>query len=182
MNAERSEFAKKRLIKALDNYGWRVGTGFLSTPFILYVLADIDIEYAYKLLENEELPGWLCMPKFGANTVWESWEGPNAHGGVGSLDHYSKGAVSEWVFSEMCGVSVTGANSFKIAPKPGGKFTHAKLEWLSEYGKVSSGWKRKDNGIEYSVTVPSNCTAEISLPDGTQISVTAGTYVFDHKS
>lgn len=182
LDAERTEFAKKRLIKALDNYGWRVGTGFLSTPFILYVLADIDIEYAYKLLENEELPGWLCMPKFGANTVWESWEGPNAHGGVGSLDHYSKGAVSEWVFSEMCGVSVTGANSFKIAPKPGGKFTHAKLEWLSEYGKVSSGWKRKDNGIEYSVTVPSNCTAEISLSDGTQLSVTAGTYVFDQKS
>lgn len=182
LDAERTEFAKKRLIKALDNYGWRVGTGFLSTPFILYVLADIDIEYAYKLLENEELPGWLCMPKFGANTVWESWEGPNAQGGVGSLDHYSKGAVSEWVFSEMCGVSVTGANSFKIAPKPGGKFTHAKLEWLSEYGKVSSGWKRKDNGIEYSVTVPSNCTAEISLPDGTQLSVTAGTYVFDQKS
>lgn len=58
-----TEFAKKRLVKALDNYGWRLGTGFLSTPFILDVLADINIDYAYKLLENEQMPGWLFMPK-----------------------------------------------------------------------------------------------------------------------
>ena len=64
-------FAKKRLIQALDNYHWRVGTGFLSTPFILYVLAEIDLEYAYRLLENEEKPGWLCMQKAGATTIRE---------------------------------------------------------------------------------------------------------------
>ena len=92
-------FAKKRLIEALEHYGWRLGTGFLSTPMILYVLADIDIECAYRLLENEEIPGWLSMPKAGANTIWESWEGPNAQGGVASLNHYSKGAVVEWLFS-----------------------------------------------------------------------------------
>lgn len=64
-----TKYAKKRLIQALDNYDWRVGTGFLSTPFILYVLADIDIEYAYKLLENEKKPGWLFMVKSGATTI-----------------------------------------------------------------------------------------------------------------
>ena len=66
LNKAQTNYARKRLIKALDNYGWRLGTGFLSTPFILDVLADIDLEYAYRLLENEELPGWLCMPKQGA--------------------------------------------------------------------------------------------------------------------
>ena len=57
LDAADKEFAKKRLIRALDNYGWRVGTGFLSTPFILYVLAEIDPAYAYRLLENEGKPG-----------------------------------------------------------------------------------------------------------------------------
>ncbi len=56
---------RKRLIKALDNYGWRLGTGFLSTPLILDVLSDINVQYAYRLLENEEMPGWLFMPKHG---------------------------------------------------------------------------------------------------------------------
>ena len=59
----------KATCQALDNYGWRLGTGFLSTPFILDVLADINIEYAYKLLENEEMPGWLFMTKMDATTI-----------------------------------------------------------------------------------------------------------------
>lgn len=63
LDEKQSEYAKKRLIKALDNYSWRLGTGFLSTPLILSVLADIDIEYAYRLLENEQMPGWLFMSK-----------------------------------------------------------------------------------------------------------------------
>ena len=61
LNEEQTAFAKERLIRALDNYRWRLGTGFLSTPLILYVLSDMDIEYAYRLLENEEIPvecGW----------------------------------------------------------------------------------------------------------------------------
>ena len=76
LDEEQTDFARKRLIRALENYGWRLGTGFLSTPLILYVLADIDPVYAYRLLENEEIPGWLSMPKHGATTIWESWEGP----------------------------------------------------------------------------------------------------------
>ena len=72
LDEKQTEFAKKRLITALEHYGWRLGTGFLSTPFILYVLEDIDVEYAYRLLENEQMPGWLFMPKMNANTIWES--------------------------------------------------------------------------------------------------------------
>ena len=36
-----------------------------------------NLEAAYRLLENEEMPGWLFMPKNGATTAWESWEGPS---------------------------------------------------------------------------------------------------------
>lgn len=83
LTEEQSVFAKKRLIEALDHYGWRLGMGFLSTPMILDVLADIDIEAAYRLLENEEIPGWLSMPKMGATTIWESWEGSFNEQGAG---------------------------------------------------------------------------------------------------
>lgn len=110
LDEKQREFAQKRLITALEHYGWRLGTGFLSTPFILYVLEKIDVEYAYRLLENEQMPGWLFMPKMNANTIWESWEGTQAQVGIASLDHYSKGAVLEWVVSEMCGIQVSGEN------------------------------------------------------------------------
>ena len=136
LNEEQTKFAENRLVAALDNYDWRLGTGFLSTPFILYVLEKIDVEYAYKLLENEQMPGWLFMPKMHANTIWESWEGTEAQGGIASLDHYSKGAVCEWLFGDMCGIKVSGENEFTIVPKAGGKFTFAECEYQSVYGKV----------------------------------------------
>lgn len=175
LDEKQTEFAKKRLIKALDNYAWRLGTGFLSTPFILYVLADMNLEYAYRLLENEEMPGWLFMPKMNANTIWESWEGTEAQGGVASLDHYSKGAVCEWLFDSMCGIKVSGERQFTIAPKVGGSVAYAECEYDSIYGKIVSKWKRNGNKIEYTIIVPSNTTAQIVLPSGTQ-TVGAGTY------
>ena len=177
LNEEQSQFAENRLIAALDNYEWRLGTGFLSTPFILYVLEKIDVEYAYKLLENEQMPGWLFMPKMNANTIWESWEGTQAQGGIASLDHYSKGAVLEWVFSEMCGVKVAGENQFIIAPKAGGKFTFANCEYQSAYGKVKSGWKRENGKTTYKIVIPANTTAKVALPSGEK-TLPAGKYEF----
>ena len=177
LDEDQTAYAKKRLITALDNYGWRLGTGFLSTPLILYVLAEIDIGYAYRLLENEEIPGWLSMPKAGANTIWEAWEGPNStSGGIGSLNHYSKGAVVEWLFKEMCGIHVDGENRFVIAPKPGGHFTFASAEYKSVYGAVRSGWEKTENGWRYHIEIPANCTAEVELPDGTKKTLQKGEY------
>lgn len=173
-----TEFAKKRLIKALENYDWRLGTGFLSTPLILYVLSDIDIEYAYRLLENEKMPGWLFMTKMGATTIWESWEGTEAQGGIASLNHYSKGAVCEWLFSSMCGINVAGENHFVIKPSPGGHFTYAAASYKSIFGTVKSGWKTENGKTAFTVKIPSNCTADIVLPNGENHFVRAGKYAF----
>ena len=179
LNEEQTAYAEKRLPEALEHYGWRLGTGFLSTPLILSVLEKIDVEAAYWLLENEEIPGWLSMPKAGATTIWEAWEGPNStQGGIGSLNHYSKGAVCEWLFKSMCGIRMDGENHFTVAPLPGGHFTHAAASYNSVYGLVKSGWTRQDGKTVYSISVPANCTAEIVLPGGTRETVGVGEYVF----
>ena len=172
LDKSQETYAKDRLIKALENYRWRLGTGFLSTPFILYVLTELDPAYAYRLLENEERPGWLFMVKAGANTIWEGWEGTD------SRDHYSKGAVCEWLFSEMCGINVVGENAFRIAPVPGGHFIHAKTEYISAFGKVSCGWEKTEKGYSYRISVPANTTAELLLPDGRHETLIAGDYSF----
>lgn len=182
LDDKQKEFAKKRLIQALENYGWRLGTGFLSTPLILDVLEEYDLDAAYKVLENEQMPGWLFMPKSGANTIWESWEGTSAQGGIASLDHYSKGACCEWLFREMCGIHVDGINHFRIAPKPGGTFTFAETKYQSVYGTVSCRWEKNEDGTyQYQVLVPANTTADIALPDGSRRVVEAGNYEFPTK-
>ena len=179
LDEKQTEFARKRLIEALEHYGWRLGTGFLSTPLILYVLSDYDLEAAYRLLENEEIPGWLSMPKQGATTIWESWEGPNSQEGVASLNHYSKGAAVEWLFSTMCGIRVAGENRFTIAPRPGGSFTRAGAKYNSVYGLAESKWEKRDGKTVYTVVVPANCEAELVLPGGRRETLRAGEYVFE---
>lgn len=146
------------------------------------VLSAYDLEAAYRLLENEELPGWLSMPKNGATTVWEAWEGPaSGDSGIGSLDHYSKGAVVRWLFDGMCGIHVAGENQFRIEPRPGGHFKQARASYRSVYGTVVSGWKKTDEGISFLVTVPANCEAEVVLPDGRAVRQTAGTREYAWK-
>ena len=178
LDEEQTAYAKKRLIEALGHYDWRLGTGFLSTPLILYVLASYDIEAAYRLLENEQIPGWLSMPKNGATTIWENWDGPfNTQGaGLGSLNHYSKGAVVEWLFTTMCGIRVDGENHFTVAPQPGGHFTHAEATYTSVFGKIGSAWERTDGKNVYTIEIPVNCEAEIRLPSGKTETVGAGVH------
>ncbi len=179
LNKDQEEYAKKRLIKALDNYGWRLGTGFLSTPLILDVLSNLDVEYAYKLLENEELPGWLFMVKHGATTVWESWEGnATKDKGLASLNHYSKGAMCEWLIRGMCGINIAGENHFIISPLVGGKETYAKCSYDSIYGKVSSSWKKEENKVIYEIEIPANTTAEIILKNE-KYSVGPGKFTYE---
>ncbi len=179
LTEEQEAFAKKRLVKAMENYGWRLGTGFLSTPLILDVLAGLDTEYAYRLLENEEMPGWLFMPKHGATTIWEAWEGnATKSSGIASLNHYSKGAVCEWLMAHMCGLQVTGGNHFTFAPVPGGSLTYAKASYESVYGTVAGGWEKTEGRIRYHLSVPANCTADVVLPDGSRRTVGTGEYTF----
>ena len=159
LNDEQKEFAKERLIKALDNYNWRLGTGFLSTPFILNVLASIDPKYAYQLLENEEMPGWLYMAKNNTGTIWEGWEGPNSQAGIASLNHYSKGVMVEWLFNGMCGINIEKENVFLLKPVIGGKEEYAKAEYLSIYGKISLSWTKQNGKILIDINVPGNTKA-----------------------
>ena len=179
LDEKQTGYAPKRLIQALENYGWRLGTGFLSTPLILDVLAQYDLDAAYRLLENEEMPGWLFMPKNGATTIWESWEGTQAQGGIASLNHYSKGAVCEWLFKTMCGIRIDGENHFVIAPKPGGSLTHAKAVYHSIYGTVESGWEKTEEGYLSRISIPANTTATFILPEGEQVELEPGERILE---
>ena len=175
LTPEQENFAKKRLILAMEHYRWRLGTGFLSTPLILDVLASIDPKYAYRLLENEEMPGWLFMAKNDTGTIWESWEGTMAQQGIASLNHYSKGAMVEWLFHGMLGINILPDRRIEIRPIVGGKETFAKGTYESIYGRIESAWQRQENGTyRFIVSIPPNVKASFFYPDGTSCKLESG--------
>lgn len=174
---EEKDIIEAALRNAVEEYGCRVGTGFLSTPFLLPGLtAAGDLGTAYKVLENPERPGWLSEVDAGATTVWESWEGDL------SQNHYSPGAVCEWLYETVGGIYVDDRRHFTIAPKPGGSLTAAKASYQSLYGRVLCAWEREsadeNSKVTYKIEIPPNTTATVVLPDGTTEKVSAGRYGF----
>ena len=179
---EAKETAKKLNDMAMCR-NYKVGTGFLSTPFLLQTLAKYGyLDTAYRMLENTEAPGWLAMVRAGATTIWEDYNCYDEHGSPlpHSFNHYSLGAAACFLFDTVCGISVTGENEIALCPQPGGSLTHARAETLTAYGKVASGWEKgKDGTIRYIFTIPANVTAKVVLPKGTRLTLPAGSYTVE---
>ena len=171
LDGEEKRAAQKRLVKAVNDFHYCVGTGFLSTAFLLGTLTEAgEVQTAYKMLENTEKPSWLAEVLEGATTVWENWEGNL------SRNHYSPGAVCQWLFDTAAGICLNGENRFVIRPVPGGTLSDAHASYLSPYGLVRSGWKKSDEGILYEISIPANTTAEVILPTGEHRVLSAGDY------
>ena len=118
----------------------------------------------------------LAMVEQGATTVWEVYHifDESGHPKSSSMNHYSPGAVCQWLFDTVCGIKVNGENHFRIAPVPGGSLTHAHASYHSPYGLVESGWERNGGSVKYVITIPANCTAEVQLPSGRRQTLNAG--------
>ena len=173
LDGEKKRNVQKRLVKAAENRNYKISTGFLSTPFILPMLTEAGrADVAYKMLENEEAPGWLAEVKAGATTVWENWDGE------ASRNHYSPGTVCQWLFDTVAGIRNDGENRFTIAPVPGGTFTYANAEHISLYGKVTSRWEKTGATHRLIVTVPANTSADVIFPNGEKQQVSAGVYTY----
>ena len=121
---------------------------FVQILLLLPVLTEAGkTETAYKMLENTEKPGWLGEILDGATTVWENWEGTASH------NHYSPGAVCQWLFDTVGGIHPDGEKRFVIHPIPGGSLTHAKVSYKSIYGMVESSWEKQEDKTVFTVTV-----------------------------
>jgi alpha-L-rhamnosidase len=173
LDKDTKENVTHKLIELVREQEHHVGTGFLSTPFILKVLSDSGyLEDAYKMLEKEDYPSWIYEIKEGATTIWESWNGDS------SRNHYSNGAVCDWIFNTVCGINVVAENKFMISPKPGGNLTEAGFTYQSIYGEVICHWRIEGNQYIYQIHVPAGCQAELNIQGIEKNIIDAGEYLF----
>ena len=173
LEGEEIRAAADALNELVVKNGYHLNTGFLSTPDLCRVLAENGhADTAYRLLLQEECPGWLYSVKKGATTIWETWDGVRADGTVhDSLNHYSYGAISGWLFSGVCGIRLE-AGKLSIRPFPDPALGYAKAEWRSPVGTIRSAWEYRDGKLCFDMTLP--VPATIELPNGKRIETTAG--------
>jgi alpha-L-rhamnosidase len=161
------------LVKVIREAGTRIGTGFLSTPFLLPVLADNgELELAYELLLQRTPPSWLGMLDAGATTIWEAWEAVKADGTVEcSLNHFSMGAVISFMHRYTAGLQslAPGYTQFRVQPRPGGGVTSARTSHHSPHGRIDVTWSLEQEQGVIDVQVPEGTQAELVLPGGTEM-------------
>ena len=154
-------------------------TGFIGTAWISKALSENGYTGdAYRLLLNDQYPSWLYPIDQGATTIWERLNGYTVEDGFGgnnsmnSFNHYSFGAIGEWLISHSGGIQrlSPGFKTFALKPEfdPQNEIDWVKAEYDSPYGKISSHWQVKDGKFDYRVTIPANTTATISLPGAQQ--------------
>ncbi len=182
-----------KLVELIENFGGRMTTGFVGTPLILRVLSDNGrADVAFNLLLQEKNPSWLFSVNQGATTMWEHWNSQKEDGSFWSTDmnsfnHYAYGAVYDWMFGDMVGLTVCddGAGYERITYKPHTDkrigFAQASLE--TGRGTLAASWKYlPDNTIRYELTLPETTTATVTIPGLPETTLTGGSYVFYSKA
>ena len=169
--------AQNNLLEEIKNADYHLGTGFLGTPILPKVLDDMgDIDLMYKILFKETYPSWFYSINQGATTMWERWNSFSIEDGynsqsMNSLNHYAYGAIGQWLYEGIAGLTslAPGYKKIRIAPLPNTEFlTSASASVKTPYGKAASSWKIENSTFNLDVVIPPNTTAEIQIPYGTE--------------
>lgn len=179
--ALREKVAAKFVAKlaANDNH---LTTGFLGTPWLLPALSSIGRDdLAYEMLLLKDYPSWGYEIEQGATTMWERWNSIMPDGSFGpvemnSFNHYAYGAVGDWMYQNIGGITAAeaGYKKSRIAPVVGGGLTHGAGDFASVYGDVATDWTTTDGDLSLAVDVPVNTTADVVLPAANAYAITEG--------
>ncbi|MBQ2676735.1 MAG: family 78 glycoside hydrolase catalytic domain [Clostridia bacterium] len=188
---EERPLLQQKLVKLIGDFGDRMVTGFVGTPYILHVLSDAgNLKLAYKLLLSEKTPSWLYSVTHGATTMWEHWNSIKEDGSfwsvnMNSFNHYAYGSVCDWLYGVAAGITTTeegaGYRKFTLAPKPCRELKHINCALDTVNGRIESRWYYKNDEIYFEFTVPSGAQAIITLPNGYTETVGGGVYHYTVK-
>lgn len=166
--------AAERLAENVKSYNYHLTTGFLGTPYLCHVLSRYGYtDIAYRLLMQDSYPSWLYPVKMGATTIWERWDGIKPDGsfenvGMNSFNHYSYGAIGDWMYRVVTGLDTyedgPGYQHNKIAPNPGGGLTEAAADLQTGYGLLSSHWRKQNDSLLLDIVIPANTTSTVYIP------------------
>ena len=186
---EREKLVNK-LCELIDQFGGRMSTGFVGTPYILHALSENGrADRAFDLLFQEKTPSWLFSVNQGATTIWEHWDSIREDGtfwstDMNSFNHYAYGCVYDWIFGVVAGVKVpddgAGYKKVNIMPHTDRRLGFVNCSLKTENGKLRASWRYlSDQTVRFEYEIPNNTVAELTLPNGERHTLNGGTYVFE---
>lgn len=166
--SENRPAAAARLVERIRQSGNHLGTGFLSTGFLLPQLARHGYaDVALDILLQDTPPSWIYQIQHGATTTWETWHGYTDDGEPAmSHNHYSFGSVGRFLYEGIAGIRAAAPGWTRIAIEPliNDRITSAAASTGTPFGRVAVGWKLHEGTADLTVDVPAGTEATVKLP------------------
>jgi alpha-L-rhamnosidase len=166
--ADRKEVAAS-LAKVYQENGKKFDGGFMSY-FIYPQLTKYGyVDLALDMLRNPDYPGIAqSIRDYDATTIFERFRDDSRLQQLRqSLDHHAMNHPTAWMLNDLAGIRVhpdhPGGQRLLLAPRIPKDLQRVKASVRLSYGLVESAWEQKDVKVSWSVTVPANTLAEVSL-------------------
>jgi hypothetical protein len=153
------------LVRDIESRGYATTAGDVGFRFVLRALADAGrSDVVYRMMTQEEHPGYGFMLKQGATSLTESWDANLTT----SHNHFMLGQATEWFYHDLAGIrsdpTGPGFKQIIINPQPVGDLTWVKASYDSVRGKITSHWRREHGKFTLRVILPPNTTATVFVP------------------
>jgi alpha-L-rhamnosidase len=168
--ADRQGVIDALIRKIEDQDKGHLSTGLLGGQWLMQTLADTGhSDVAYLIAGQRTYPSWGYMVTHGATTIWELWNGDTADPAMNSGNHLMLvGDLITWAYENLAGIRPDPAQpAFKhiiMSPTPVGDLSHVHAAYNSAYGKILSDWQVAAGHFIWTLTVPPNTTATVSVP------------------
>ena len=122
--------------------------------------------------------------------MWEHWNSLKEDGSFWSADmnsfnHYAYGSVCDWIYGQAAGITVTDAGAgyreFTLTPHPCRELGYVNCTLNTPSGEIVSNWYYKGDDLYFEFTIPADCEAALTLPNGYTATLTEGSYCFNVK-
>jgi alpha-L-rhamnosidase len=153
----------KALLREIAAHRNRLSTGFVSTPYLLQLLADLAPEIGWAMTSARDYPSWYGMTVGSdQDLLKETWAGGQA------LMPSLGGNIAAWHAQALGGIrpDPDGPGFKKTILKPNivGDLHWVESHYDSVYGRIVSHWRKRAGQLVMEVTIPANTTATVFVP------------------
>ena len=165
-----------RLVSSVTGAQNRVTAGDVGFRYLVHALSQAGRDdVMFSMVKQSAGPGYLYQVNRGATALTEAWDANPAD----SQNHAMLGHAEEWLYSGLGGISTDpaapGWKKFIVRPQPQTGVASVNVQYHSIQGPITSAWQRgAGTAVTYTVSIPPNTTATITLPTANPAGVTEG--------
>lgn len=169
------EAVTKTLVSGIEAARYHVTAGDVGFSYLVRALTEAEQgNVLYKMVCQNEGPGYACQLGKGATTLTEAWDANPAS----SQNHCMLGHVEGWFYRGLAGIRVDtaapGFRHFILRPQFPEGLDSVKAHYDSMRGRIVSEWKIGPSDVSWNVSIPPNTSATVYVPAGRVEDVSEG--------